>query len=292
MLNEQAHGTSQFLDTRLSYEHLYEAALIYNKATRALKGTVSLTTVADQQGYTLDGDFLGLYLQKPDENVYIMKLNDGSNDYFLEAQSYSKTVYDNQTDSVTIPDKFSIRDDDVLDSQVTGSASAEDTGTGGKCTLKVATALLTDVSSGDIVHNTTDGSSGVVIKVASDFKSCTTCLFGGTNNYWESADAFILQPRGRFKLYFDAPCSTAGYTGTLYCLVKPVPVFSSYDVYRFPYDTVDCFSNYAAWRYKYRDEEFQFGDAFKKDWYRIKKAHSGLYDIGEARGFQLIPRKR
>jgi len=274
LLNEPS--TSQFIDARTTYDFLYEAAKQWTILSKCLRKEQEITTVAEQQGYTLDGDFLGHYI-RDDDNEFQIKYNDGTDDYFLDFKEYSEIIYDNNTDSQTIPTEWGITHDSTLDDQITGAASAEGTATGGKSTLTVATALLTDATAGDIVHNTTDGSDGVVIAVATALTSCTTCLFGGTNNYWESADAFIIQPRGRLQLVFDPPPDTADHTATVYALQKPAPVYSDYDVYPFSYDYAEAFAKYAAWLYKMRDKEPDFAHVWYQYFYTQAMEYGGLF---------------
>ena len=60
LLNEDA--TSGFLDDFTSYEFLYEAAKEFVSRTACITATQTITTVVDQTDYTLNADFLGLYL--------------------------------------------------------------------------------------------------------------------------------------------------------------------------------------------------------------------------------------
>ena len=291
LLNESSD--SSFIDARTSFDYLYEAAKEWVRRTHCLTTTQTITTVEDTAGYTLNGDFLCLYLRDDDHNYYVV-MNDGSDNHFITDRDYSEIIFADQSDdSQAIPDSFAIIDDSTLDDQVTGSASADGDETGGKSTLTVSTALLTDVTSGDIVHNTTDGSDGVVIAVASDYKSCATCLFGGTDNEWDSADAFIIQPRGRAKMVFDPPPSTDDYEVTVYYVQSPQPVYSDYDVYRIPHDYTDAIVKYAYWLYKYRDKERDFGDSMYKFWEsEIRKATASSRRLKMKRGFKVNLSKR
>ena len=263
LLNEPSSST--FLDDRTSYDYLYEAAKEWVRQTKCLTAEQEITTVAEQSGYTLNGDFLEMFLKH--NGKYYVKLNDGDVDYFISFKKYNDILYANQTDSVVIPSNFTITDDRTLDDIVTGAASAESTATGGKSKLTAATELFGDVTEGDIVHNTTDSSDGPVVLVSST-KELYTCLFGGTNNYWEKDDALIIQPRGRMKIVFNPPLSTADYTVTVYYLKKPIPVYSDYDVYPFAIDYAEALVKYAAWLYKYKDSKPTFGDAFYVYWTR------------------------
>ena len=274
LLNEPS--TSQFIDTRTTFDFLYEAAKEWVNISKCLRKTQSITTVAEQQGYTIDGDFLAHWV-KDDDNSFQVKYNDGSDDYFLDFKEYSEIIYDNDSDSVLLPSYWGVTNDTTLDSQITGVTNAAGAAVGGKSTCAAATALFTDATAGDIIHNTTDGSDGVIISIASDFKSCTTALFGGTDNDWTSGDALIIQPRGRLKLVLDPPPSTAAHTITVYALQKPTPVYSSYDVYPFSYDYAEALSKYAAWLYKMRDKEPDVGHAWYKFFYAQAMDYGGLF---------------
>ena len=258
LLNEPS--TSTFIDARTTYDYLYEGAKAWVLISKCLRKEQEITIVDGTQTYTLDGDFLGHYLKE--EGDFFIKYYDETNYYFLDFKPYEEIIYDNNTTEQSIPDYWGITTDPTLDSQITGTASAAGASTGGKSTLAAATAKFTDVTPGDVVHNTTDASDGVIIAVATDFKSCTTCLFGGTGNDWTSADAFVIQPRGRLLLVFDPPPSTDDHTATVYALQKPPPVYSDYDVYPFAFDYAEALAKYAAWLYKYRDSEPNMGDAF------------------------------
>jgi len=290
LLNEPS--TSQFLDARTTFDFLYEAAKQWVIISKCLRKEQSITTVAEQQGYTLDGDFLGHYV-KDDSNDFQVKYNDGTDDYFLDFKEYSDIIYDNYTDSQLIPDNWGVTHDTTLDSQVSGATNAAGASVGGKSTCAAATALFTDVTPGDIVHNTTDSSDGVVIAVASDFLSVTTCLFGGTDNDWTSADALIIQPRGRLKLILDPLPSTKDHTVTVYALQKPAPVYSNYDVYPFSYDYAEALAKYAAWLYKMRDREPDFGHAWYQFFYAQAMEYGGLFKTAVGIDIsRIVPRLR
>jgi len=270
-INESS--TSVWLDERTTYDYLYEAAKEWVRRTKCLTNTQSITTVADQTDYTIDGDYMGLYLRNA-ENKYYIKYNDGSDNYFPTFKGYSSIIYDDNDTSVAIPDNFSIADEQSLDSQISGTASADGDATGGK-SLLTTTSDLSDVTSGDIVHNTTDDSDGVVVSVPSGGTTAYICLFDGTDNEWDSSDAFIIQPRRRFRLILDPPPETASETITFYYIQKPAPVYSDYDVYNIAFEYSEALAKYAVWLYKYRDREPQFGDAFYQYWERAIRAYIG-----------------
>lgn len=289
LLNEPS--TSSFLDDRTTYDFLFEGAKAWVIISKCLRKTQSITTVAEQAAYTLDGDFLGHYLKDNDRDFFI-KYNDGSDDHFLDFKPYQEIIRDNDTDSQSIPDYWGITTDPTLDDQITGTASAAGDKTGGKSRLTVASAKFADVTVGDVVHNTTDVSDGMVVKVVSTV-ALDVCLFGGTDNEIDSSDAFIIQPRGRLQLILDPPPSTASHTITVYALQNPAPVYDDYSVYPFAFDYAEALAKYAAWLYKYRDKEPDFGNAWYQFFLAQAQAYGELFKEAVGRDTsRIVPRFR
>jgi len=259
MLNEESGGG--WLDDQTSYDYLYDAAIEYVDRTGCLREYQEITTVAEDSEYNINPDFLRLYLKNTDNNFYI-KYYDTSNYHFLTWRDYEDIYYENNTDSVTVPSRFSIIDADLI-TQLTGTATSAGASSGGQCTLTDSAADFSSVEAGAIVHNTTDGSDGVVLSKTST-TALVTALFGGTDNDWSSADAYVLQPQPRYQLIIDPPPSTAGHTITLPYIRRPAPVYSDYGMYAFTNPQVIV--GYAVWKYKYRDREPNFGDAVYKFW--------------------------
>ena len=260
-------STSSFMDDRTSFDYLYEAAIELAMRTKALISSQTITTVADQSGYTLDADFLGLYA-KDSHNTYFIKHTDSSsNDNFPIWRDYEDILFANQTTSVAVPSFFTIINDPDKDSQVTGTATSTASETGYQSTLTDTAGDFSDVSAGDSIHNTTDGSDGIVLSKTSG-TILETALFGGTANDWTSGDAYVIQPQGRMKLVLDQPPSTAGETITVYYIKRPDPVYSHYGTYRFQNQHLMALVKYAAWMYKYRDREPQTGDMLFQYWDR------------------------
>lgn len=271
ILNEDSD--SQWLDERTSFDFIYEAAIEFADRTHCLTDTQSITTVADQTGYNLEPDFLKLYLKDSRGELFV-KYDDG-NDTFLPWKDYEKIIYGNQTTSVSVPDSFAIVDAD-LPSQLTGTTTSAGAATGGKSALTDTSADFTDVEPGSVVHNTTDGSSGVVVAKTST-TVLQTALFGGTADDWSNNDTYIIQPQGRFKLVLDPPPSDSGDTVTVYYVQRPDPVYTDYDAYRFQTQYSQALAKYAFWLYKYRDKDPNFGDAMYKYWDReVRKAGYSL----------------
>ncbi len=280
-------STDTWYDERTGFDYLYEAARQWVIECESLTSTQTISTTGSTATYTLNGDFLSMYLKENDR--YFLKYNDGSDDYFIYFKPYQEIIFDNNTDEVSVPAYFTITDDPTLDTLISDDADNAGTATGGKSTLTMDTAVFADVTPGDIIHNTDDGSDGVVVKTESTLKILETCLFGGTANDWTSEDSFLIQPRKRFLLQFDPPLSTSSHTATFFYLRKPRPVYSSYDVYEIAYDNVDALCKYAAWLMKYRDQEPNFGDIFFKYWDMQIKNYRRLTRKGLAQRSRIIP---
>lgn len=263
LLNEPS--TSPFLDERTTYDFLYAAARQWIIETESLTAEQDITTIANTAGYTIDGDFLSLYLKHDDE--FFIKYYDGTDYYFPKFKPYSEVIYENNTTGITIPGYFTITDDQTLDTLISDTADIAADDVGGKTVLTMNTEVFGDVTPGDIIHNTTDVSDGIITKATST-KIIEICLFGGTDNEIDVSDAFLIQPRKRLKLILDPKPSTAGHTVTLYYLQSPRPVYSDYDVYPIPFEYADAIAKYAAWLYTYRDDEPNFGDAYYVHWRR------------------------
>jgi len=261
----QEGETSSFLDTRTSFDYIYQAACQFVIETRLLTAETTLTTVAGTADYDLPVDYLSLYLRNS-TNEFVIKYYDGANYTFLTYRDIASMWIDNPTEGKTIPDNFAIIDGDTP-SIVTGTASAVGALTNGYTILTSSTStfIASKVSVGDQIHNTTDGSDGVVIEVI-DATHLKTAMFGGTDNDWTSDDAFIITPQSRKQIKFNAYPDTAGHTATLPYIQKPDPVYTAYGSYRFPAVYMPAVLHYAAWLYKYRDREPNFGDSWYKYW--------------------------
>ena len=271
----QEDSDSLNLDEFSSYQYLWDAAVELNLRTKSLRGEITVTTVASTANYALDADFLELYLRNSSKQHYI-KYYDGSTYYFPLWKPYEEIIYANQMSTeAAIPNNFTIRDKEDLFDQITGTTTSDGASSGGQCTLTDTSGLFTTtdyVSPGDIVHNTTDGSMGIVLSITSA-TGLVAALFGGTNDDWTSGDAYVIQPQARYEIYFDPIPSTAAHTATVFYLKRPAPVFSDYGVYRFPAHYTSALVKYAAWLYKYRDREPNYGD----QWYQFFDRQTRLF---------------
>lgn len=253
-------SNSEFLDEKTSYDFLYEAALELNRITQALNGTQSITTTASTSAYNLNPDFQCLRVMN-DRNERVVKFDDGNSESWISERPYESVLYDNNSDETATPVSISITDYETSATNLTGTAGATDAVSTNDTTLSGSS--FGSVAVGDLVHNTTDGSQGIVTAVTSA-TSLETRLFYGTNNYWTSGDSYVIVPQGRKRLVVDPPNSTAGYTITVPYVQKPTPVYSPYRSYRFDSSFGPALVKYAAWLYKYRDQEPNKGDAWFK----------------------------
>lgn len=387
LLDEDAAGT--WLDDRTSYDFLWEAAKQFASRAACLTGVQQFITVAEQENYVLNADFIKLFLMNKD-NEYYLKFSTSTGDSFIKFRdyediryaNYTRTVDTKQTDITTtattlqdtgqdfsdwettsgnsthkvtvintigasfwaylgtastttetddtiavftdkarastgwnggtpsgtasyykienvssqeIPSFFSIRDKQVLYDQITGTTTSAGDAAGGECTLTDTSALFITsefANSGDTVHNTTDGSVGIVLAISSDTVA-KTALFGGTGNDWDTDDKYVIQPQGRLEIVLDPPPSTSGDIVRIEYIARPDPVYSDYGVYRFRPHVAEALVKYAAWLYKYRDEEPNFGDKFYVFFdSEIRREHSHLRPFIKRRKITVNLKKR
>jgi hypothetical protein len=270
----QESESSSFLDDRTTYDYIYEAACELVSALKMTTSSQTITTVATTSLYNIDADYLCQYLMN-DTNEYILKYYDGSGYYWPTYRGEGFVFQENSLTNTSIPTNFSVVEKSTVPDIITAVTTADGLASGGECTLTDASAsFTTTVSVGDQVHNEDDGSDGVVIAVLSA-TAIITALFGGTTNEWASGDTYIIVPQSRRQLLLDPPSLTPGHTVTFRYIPKPAPVYSSYRSYRFPSHYMPAVVKYAAWLYKYRDREPNFGDAYYKYWeMQMRKYHS------------------
>ena len=265
LLNESS--TSSFITDRTTYDYLYEAACDLNSRIQGLTGEQEVKTVANVKEYELNEDFMGLFLRS--EGRYVLKFNNGTFDSWLRWRDFDFLYVLNTDRTATIPNLFTIKDAPAS-SPITGQASESLLSVNGECTLKSSTEAFSDVCVGDLVHNTTDDSHGVVVAVTSNTE-IVTALFEGLNNYWEEDDYFVITQRGRYNIILDPTPSESNYTLYVPYIKKLEPVYSPYRTYPFPGEFRFSLAKYAAWLYKYRDREPNYGDA----WYKHYNLQSG-----------------
>jgi hypothetical protein len=261
LINESS--TSGFIDSMLTYDYLYEAACQFYLISQFATGSTTVTTVDGTASYILPYNFGRLYMKNPD-GQYFLKLNDGTDDYWLTYKPYEETYYTNYSDEVAIPYNFSIVDYDQIAND-TGTATSTAAASAGEATLTdtAATFTTSNITVGDYISNTTDGSTGYVMSVTSK-TVLVAALFGGTANDWTSGDAYVITPKARYALLISPTPSTSAYTITVPYIEVPDPVYSDYRRYNLPSQYKSALVKYAVWLYKYRDREPNFGDLFYK----------------------------
>ncbi len=260
MLNEEEG--SNYIDPFTSYDLLNQAAVKLNDKIQHLETTQDITTVADQADYTLPANFVR-FIRVDGKGRNILRYSDGSTFHILPEKDddvrWRNKTY--TTTSVDVPHSFSIQYDDTEDTQVTGTITTTAASSAGKVTLTDAAGDFSDVEAGDTVHNTTDGSMGVVLSKTSS-TVLVTALFDGTANDYTSGDAYVIQPQAKYKITLNPPPSTASQTVTVEYLNRPKPVYSDYDAFQFPVDYQDALVYYAAGFYKYRHRTSDEGNAW------------------------------
>jgi hypothetical protein len=278
-LNESS--TSAWVNDQLSYTYLYEAAVELNARMAFLTSSQDITTTASTSEYNLNPDFLGLYM-RDSEREYFLRYYDGSAYSSIYHRRYEDIFFDNNTTTQSIPDCFSIKPATTAVSNVTGLATINGTVSNGEAILTDTTpsTQFSTIASGDLVHNTTSDYHGIVIAKTSS-TALVTAIFNttGTAQSWTAGDAYVVVPQGRFGLIVDPPNSTASHTITVPYIKKPDPVFAPYRSYPFPIECKRDLVEYAASRYKYRDRDPNFGDAFFKYFART----SGITSYGVKR---------
>jgi hypothetical protein len=274
----QESSSGNFLDALTSYDYLYEAAKELGTRTKALTASTTITTVANQANYDLPADFNCLYVTNS-LNEFVLKLNDGSSDFWLNWMSYERVKLNSHATAIPVPPSFSIVDKQTAETNITGTATSTTASSGGLSTLNDTTAPFAGVSAGDKIYDTTDGSEGIVSAKISN-SALATAMFNGTNDFWTSGDAYVIIPQNKKQIVFSVAPSVAGYVATVEYIQKPLPVYSLYESYRFDSSLEMALVYYSCWLYKYRDREPNYGDAMYKHFDRM--CRRGTFDTKRA----------
>lgn len=155
-------STSAFFDERTTYDYLYEAAKEFSRRTGALTGSQDITTVASQSTYDLEPSFIRLYFLNSNNELVIKYTTSSGVTTWIKHRDYDRFMQNATTTAVAIPQSFTIRDKHSAETNITGTASSGGALTYEESALNDATAPFADVAPGDSVHNTTDGSIGIV----------------------------------------------------------------------------------------------------------------------------------
>lgn len=257
---------SSFVSNYQGYQYINEAAVNWALRTNSLKQTQTITTVANDDTYTLAPDFLSIWPVN-NKGKRTIQYNNGSSNYFPVWEDYEDIIHQSTRPSTSIPGNFAVIDNPTAGNLVSGTTTSAGVVSNGECTLNDTTASFSDtISVGDAVHNETDvdgnsnGSYGVVVAVTSG-TALLVALFGGANADWTNGDSYIIVPQGRMQLVLDRPPITTGHTITVYYASRPTPVFSPFRSFRIQSHFVPAILREAKSLYEFRGGDYQTGQA-------------------------------
>lgn len=260
MMNEESG--SNYLDSFTTFDLLNQAAIKLNDKIEHLETSEDITTVADQASYTLSADYMRL------TNVNqlgreLVRYSDGATFHYLPRVDGDLRFRNRPftAPTKTIPDNFDITSRAGEDAQVTGTETTGGSLVAGKATLIDSAGDFTNIEPHDTIHNTTDGSMGVVLS-KTNVTTLVTALFDGTNNFWTSGDAYVIQPQAKYRMILTPAPDTASHIVTVPYLRRPKPVYSDYDAFQFPIQYQDALVFYAVGFYKYRHQMNEEGNAW------------------------------
>jgi len=249
---------STFMNDRTTYDYLYAAINDFNFRTHYSTGTQTISIIPGTASYNLNPDYVAPHLTD-DYNRPFFKWTYNGSDSFVYPMDYDTQILSDSTATSPVASNYSTVDASPL-SNLSGSATIAGFTVNGESTLTDTTlSQFSTVAVGDYIHDTTDGSDGVIMAVLSSTQ-IATALFGGVANQWNSGDNYIIIPQQRYNIIFY-PMPSASATATIYYVKAPAPVYSPYRVYNLPFQYDDPIVEFAAFKYKYRDQEIQFGDA-------------------------------
>jgi len=260
-LDEEVANKLFNTDPRVLYDMLDAAACEYVRQIKCLHGSFPITTVEGQQAYDLPPDFLGFYMRNSRDR-YFVKYYDGSNTSWPVICPYETIYMRNLTDNAEIPTCVAVIDKATSPAKLTGTTCAAGVQANGEAILTDAAKLFLTtnlVYPRDIVHNTTDGSDGLVLSVT-DATRLVAALFDGSANGFGSGDSYVITRATAKQLYLSAPSDTAGHTITVPYLCKPNPVYADHARWRF--DDVACraIAHEAAFQYENRKNNTNVAD--------------------------------
>jgi hypothetical protein len=220
---EEGLGGIDVGDKKFFFDCLDAAVVDFVRRTRTITSSVIVTTIEDTQVYNLPSDFIELHA-KGYQRRLIGKYSDGTNTYWPVLTSYEKIFRSNLTNSKDYPGRFAIIDKQTKDDPIEGTATATHAPVAGEAILEDSGASFeSTVSKRDVIHNTTDESSGIVLSVTDD-THLKCALFNGTANKFTTDDVYVIISAGNWQVYLDAPSKTAGHTLTLPYVCMPSPI--------------------------------------------------------------------
>ena len=285
LVNEST--ADSFMNDRTSYDNLYDAVLDFNIKTHYITQSATIAVVAGTSTYDMPPDYIDLALFDSYNRKYIKWTSTASVNDFVYPMDYTNIVLENSTATASVPSGFAIKSADQP-TNISGTASSTNAAVNGESSLVSATDL-SSAYPGDFIHNTTAGTDGVVTAKTSTYQ-LETAMFhdGNSGGGWTATNAFILIPQTRYQLVITPIPSESG-TITIVYIKRPDPVYSLMRAYNLPFTFTLPIVQFAAFLYKYKNSEPNYGDAFYKfyDAFSRKIAAETRRSTGERQGMRV-----
>ncbi len=264
---------SSFLTDFFTCEMLDAAASDFVRETKGIAKTATITTDTDQQEYNLPPGFIECAARDSKKRSMARYYDNVNSIYYwpyLKSYDYLwQANRANLTGSRNAPDYFSITDA-TLQAQISTNAISSSALAGEEVRVVGSNGVFENVHARARVHDVDNSTYGIVLEVESS-SSLKVALFdslGAAATAQISGSVVIVQPEFEKKIVLSDPSETAGHTIVLPYYGLQDPVYSSYRVWPFKPSACHGIIKKAAFNYKYRDEEPNFGDRFYLDYTR------------------------
>jgi hypothetical protein len=235
-------GESEFYgdysSTRQAYEYLDWAAEIFCRETLALRTSIQISTVLNQQDYPLPPDFIEM-CARDRSGRFRAKYTDASDaPTWLYAVDQDEIYFADLTTAISAPPaSFAIVAATSAANQITGTAISDSDESLGECVLYDTTkdfVAADKVYPRDAVYNLQSGSSGWVLEVM-DANTLAVALFNSDHSIGNIAasDAYRISPASQSVLRINRPAGYDGHTIELQYHCLPLPVFAMSRSWRF-----------------------------------------------------------
>lgn len=264
---------SAWADVLTIFTYCYDAAMDINQRLQILKSSTTISTVASTREYNLPYDFQQLYLKNDDED-YVIRINDGTSDYDITEREYEAVWVENDTNTVAIPDSFSVK---LASSQpsaisITSNASgAVDANFESLCSTATASAFAS-ANVGDSVLIL--GKPGRVT-----YKTSNTSLQVAMEDGYgvPNTTTVVIIPVSLWALYFSPIPSTSSYTITVPYLKKPDGVFSYNRSYNLDQALQPALVAYCVSKLKERDRATSDAAYFMQQYEAVVRSQGSKY---------------
>lgn len=222
------------LQARPIWKALDLAAQTFCRITRIYTRSTTLTTVLNQQDYTLPPDFLDLYMQRSDGRRFV-RYAAGVDISWPRIVPWGEIFRADLATSQDAPARAAIRETETVAALIAGTTTAVGAVARGVAILTDSTkAFLTTnkVWPRDTIHDETSGADGIVVEVT-DATHLKCVLFDGKFTGFHNGDAYTIVPASRMQLSLEAPAAVAGHTITVPYVGMPDPVYHDYGSWRF-----------------------------------------------------------